>query len=561
MKTRCLANSRHTRIHFSVDRRWMVTWVALCLGLSVGCGELGAGHIDDSGDAEVDAADDETLPLSSRGTCVVAPNPVFVSEGFDIIGSRMNKDREARVDVNDTNGTQSIAARTDRSGGLRVTASSQTVGVAHVSVYLLTNKGYLPAAACPFEVVAQITCGDNACELGEDCSTCPEDCDVCPASCGDGECNGEESCSVCPEDCDVCPASCGDGECNGEESCSLCPEDCGPCDDSCGGAVVGGNICEAYQVCDGQILAASDTARCCSGECKLPKSFSWRNRHGEDWNTPVKDQGSYPMCPVFGGLVPVESAINLYFNRHLDVDLSEAAFVCGVELFQSNQIDFNINPCINIQSPASVACMSVYFGIPTESCFPYDSYSESAECSMICDDHEQRRWVVGDNFTQLLTDTYRTTFVLDDENNVVYEGPLMDRLRQVSLTKESLQEHIVRYGPVSAHAVLPGHTAAIVGWDSVTGWIVKNSWGTTDWDDGYFSTAMTAPEFGVIGVVQGSVLPPAGTSYEIRCVDTDGDSFCQWGISEDKPATCPASCSAQPDWDDSDPAVGALGKY
>ena len=151
--------------------------------------------------------------------------------------------------------------------------------------------------------------------------------------------------------------------------------------------------------------------------------------------------------------------------------------------------------------------------------------------------------------------------MLDDENNVVYDGPLMDRLRQVSLTKESLQEYIVRYGPVSAHAVLPGHTAAIVGWDNVTGWIVKNSWGTSDWDDGYFSTAMTAQEFGVIGVVQGSVLPPAGTSYEIRCVDTDGDSFCQWGISEDMPATCPASCHAQPDWDDSDPAVGALGTY
>jgi len=54
-------------------------------------------------------------------------------------------------------------------------------------------------------------CPNSTCEpeLGEDCSTCPEDCKDC---CDDGLCDesAAETCLTCPEDCGVCPG-CGDG--------------------------------------------------------------------------------------------------------------------------------------------------------------------------------------------------------------------------------------------------------------------------------------------------------------------------------------------------------------
>lgn len=70
-------------------------------------------------------------------------------------------------------------------------------------------------------------CGDGACDPGETCSTCAQDCGGCSSPCGDGLCDpdgGETSCE-CPQDCGPC---CGDGYCSTEigEVCESCPEDC-----------------------------------------------------------------------------------------------------------------------------------------------------------------------------------------------------------------------------------------------------------------------------------------------------------------------------------------------
>ncbi len=42
-------------------------------------------------------------------------------------------------------------------------------------------------------------CGDGPCDLGEDCWSCPEDCEC---RCGDGVCTHGEFCATCPGDCD-----------------------------------------------------------------------------------------------------------------------------------------------------------------------------------------------------------------------------------------------------------------------------------------------------------------------------------------------------------------------
>jgi len=67
-------------------------------------------------------------------------------------------------------------------------------------------------------------CGNEKCELGEDCSTCPEDCGKCGSGryCGDGKCNGAETCRTCPKDCGTCGGS-GAGCCGltGSSDCSV----------------------------------------------------------------------------------------------------------------------------------------------------------------------------------------------------------------------------------------------------------------------------------------------------------------------------------------------------
>lgn len=52
-------------------------------------------------------------------------------------------------------------------------------------------------------------------------------------------------------------------------------------------------------------------------------SFDWRNRHGINWDTSVKHQGSGGGCRAFATVSETELYVNLYYNQKLDLDLSE----------------------------------------------------------------------------------------------------------------------------------------------------------------------------------------------------------------------------------------------
>ena len=43
--------------------------------------------------------------------------------------------------------------------------------------------------------------------------------------------------------------------------------------------------------------------------------WNWRNRHGKNWMTPVKDQLSCGTCWAYAGIGVLESYLNLYYNR------------------------------------------------------------------------------------------------------------------------------------------------------------------------------------------------------------------------------------------------------
>ena len=59
----------------------------------------------------------------------------------------------------------------------------------------------------------------------------------------------------------------------------------------------------------------------------VPNSFDWRYVNGEKWMTSVKNQGGTGNCWAFASAATFESQINLYYNRHLNVDLSEQQIV------------------------------------------------------------------------------------------------------------------------------------------------------------------------------------------------------------------------------------------
>ena len=156
----------------------------------------------------------------------------------------------------------------------------------------------------------ELTCGNGACDNGEDCNSCPDDC-VGQAGgppsgrycCGDGTCESPEDAANCAVDCQGGPV-CGDGTCDpGEDACS-CAADCGSppasetncadgvdedcdgdsdCDDSdctatcfpnCGNGVCdpGEDCSSCQQDCDGQTGGRPSGRYCCgNGEFEGPE--------------------------------------------------------------------------------------------------------------------------------------------------------------------------------------------------------------------------------------------------------------------------------------------------
>jgi len=196
-----------------------------------------------------------------------------------------------------------------------------------------------------------------------------------------------------------------------------------------------------------------------------PTSLDWRNKDGEDWTTPVKDQGSScSSCWAFSATGVVESRINIALNNSTyDIDLSEQDLIsCS-----------NAGNCSGGYESDALNYMKTT-GIVKESCFPYSGTDES--CSNKCDN-----W----------------------ENELV---KVLD-YHLISSSVSSIKQAINDYGPITAymdvysdffnytggiyyHTTLNYealHAINIVGYnDTGEYWICKNSWGT-DWgESGFF---------------------------------------------------------------------------
>jgi len=258
-------------------------------------------------------------------------------------------------------------------------------------------------------------------------------------------------------------------------------------------------------------------------------AWDWREIHGADdpasayfdgnpdsqetgngWITEIKDQRSCGSCWAFAVTGATESLVNLYYNNHVDLDLSEQdALSCSGAGSCSGGW-----PGITLNYYTST-------GVVDEACFPYTATNQS--CGNKCAWPIERIKISG-----------KITFS--------------------NKTNDNLKKLILENGPISGGVYSWSHAMTLVGWytdglgDPV--WIFKNSWGK-DWGSGgylYLKTSISN-----IGWTHALVLPIVDQNWRtIRCVDLDGDGYYNWGLSSSKPASCPGGIPAEKDCDDSD---------
>ncbi len=209
-------------------------------------------------------------------------------------------------------------------------------------------------------------------------------------------------------------------------------------------------------------------------QADTPTSFDWRNKDGQNWMTPVKNQGPYGTCWAFAALGQVESAFDIgYSYATYDKDLSERDTVaCTTEKINAR----------NTPDGGSSLDALLYVrehGVTDESCYPYPTVNgDSFVCNNRCADWSSR---------------------INTVDNVYYTGTAY------GYTIDNVKSVIVNYGPVVSYIRISNggfdangvwrcntdtpvdHGVVLTGYNDEGGyWIAKNSWGTGFGENGYF---------------------------------------------------------------------------
>ena len=216
-----------------------------------------------------------------------------------------------------------------------------------------------------------------------------------------------------------------------------------------------------------------------------PPSFDWRNYGGQNWMTPVKNQGQCGSCWAFSTVGVVEAVYNIGTgNPSLDLNLSE---------------EYLVSDCL----PGNSCCggwmeTALSFvrdeGIPDEQCLPYVDLSSctcGTSCNSIC--------------------TYRTGGSCSDATCSQRCSDWQSRLVTIEalgdVSPSQIKQTLVDRGPLTAAMGYgsgyggywdgdiyrctsdtgANHGVVIAGYSDAGGyWIIKNSWGSTWNGDGYF---------------------------------------------------------------------------
>ena len=294
--------------------------------------------------------------------------------------------------------------------------------------------------------------------------------------------------------------------------------------------------------------------------------FDWRNRHGKNWITPAKDQGNSGYCVAFAIAGTAEAMVNLYYNKLLNLDLSEQSIAACV----------GTNPTIykfGMTYQKGLTYMKNN-GIYDEESYPFVDIS-SAQCRR--DEIIPQQHITFSNYN-LVGETA-------DENikqALIQRGPLVSGFTTSPTTSTYRLNHamtLVGYKVIQAgdsicqifkydannnyYRFMDQHVISENDYRiGMTCWIFKDNYPKSrTLEGGYMYLLFHNPtQMNETYYLSYPFSIMNYTDNDIVCEDADGDGFYFWGLG-DKPESCPSWVSDIPDGDDSDANFGPMNEY
>lgn len=290
--------------------------------------------------------------------------------------------------------------------------------------------------------------------------------------------------------------------------------------------------------------------------------FDWREKHGANiptspyytgsingWVSPIKTQWA-GTCWAYSAVGITETLVNLYYNKCINLDLSEHEIVsCSGGGSSSGG---SVLPALNYIKNT---------GIVNEICFPNPTNAIQLPCSTKCSNPTEKIKIGSYSYGGFSNE--------DGLKGLVIKSPMTFAIccSYICHATGLVGYRIIKEGDIVWHSETnSGSNVTIQPGDPLIGrtcWIIKNSGGSGGATFGY--SYYVIDNFNYIDTyhtcsVSGPIASLQFTNNDIKCVDLDGDGYYNWGVGP-KPVSCPACVPNEEDGDDSNPSLGPMDTY